>query len=100
MPDTPALAGSRRQIDMWPTDSVWGNALLFAAAGYGFVAAAALGSVLGRSSRGRRFLMAAPLALGGLLAAYIAASLLTATANKPSEQNCIYSDEHPSDCSS
>jgi hypothetical protein len=82
---------------MWPTDNAWANALVFAAAGYGVVLAAAIGSLLGRSSRGRRLLKAAPLVLAGILMAYLASALLILPTNEP-EDDCIYSSAHPSDC--
>lgn len=82
---------------MWPTDNPWANALAFAAAGYGLLLAAAIGSLLARSSRGRKLLRAAPLVLAGILMAYLASALLILPTNEP-EDDCIYSSAHPSDC--
>ncbi|MFZ5778742.1 MAG: hypothetical protein ACOY4R_00870 [Pseudomonadota bacterium] len=79
-------------------DDMWGNVLLAAAIGYGLIAAAALGSVLGQSTAGRRALRKAPMLLGGLLIAYVAVALLLTTTGKPRQENCVYSSEHPSNC--
>lgn len=84
---------------MWPTDNAWANTLVFAAAGYALVLAAAFGSLLGQSSRGRTVLKAAPLVLAGLLVIYLASALLILSVEKRDE-DCISSSAHPSDCNS
>ena len=81
---------------MWPSDDIWANALIFAAAGGALIVVAFLGSVLGRSSEGRRAMKAASIGLGVLIACYIAVAMY-GTWSKP-EQGCIYAPNHPSDC--
>ena len=82
---------------MWPTDNAWANVLVFATAGYALILAAAFGSLLGRSSRGRTVLKVAPLVLAGILVVYLASALLIGPPGKP-DDDCIYSSAHPSDC--
>lgn len=84
---------------MWPTDNAWANTLVLAAAGYALVLAAAFGSLLSQSPRGRMVLKAAPLVLAGLLVIYLASALLIFPPEKRDE-HCIYSSAHPSDCNS
>ncbi len=81
---------------MWPTDSFWGNALIFAAAGYGLLLFAGLGSLLGRDERGRKVLRMAPLVLACIILAYVASALLLT--GLQAEDGCIYDAKHPSDC--
>jgi hypothetical protein len=81
---------------MWPTDSVWGNTLIFAAAGFLLILCAELGSVLGTSTHGRRVLRGAPVVLVLALVAYVAVVLLGV--DRPRGAGCIYAPQHPSDC--
>ncbi len=81
---------------MWPTDSLWANALIFAAAASAVVLFAALGGVLSQSASGRKALKLAPAILAGAILAYVALSLWSA----PHQQidKCIYAIGHPSQC--
>jgi hypothetical protein len=81
---------------MWPTDDIWANALIFAATGGALIVAAVVGSVLGRSSEGRRAMKAASIGLGVLIVCYVAVAMY-ATSSKP-EEDCIYAPAHPSNC--
>jgi uncharacterized membrane protein YjfL (UPF0719 family) len=81
---------------MWPMASVWGNALLIAAAGAALILAAALGRAIGDSPAGRRLLAWAPLALAFVVVAYVGVALLTPP-SRPTV-SCIYDSEHPSEC--
>jgi VIT1/CCC1 family predicted Fe2+/Mn2+ transporter len=81
---------------MWPTDTIWGNTLIFTAAGGALIIAAFLGSVLGRSSEGRRAMKAASIGLGILILCYVAAAMSGIGSN--TEEGCIYAPAHPSDC--
>jgi hypothetical protein len=81
---------------MWPINDVWMNVLMLAAGGCILILFAVLGSVLGQSASGRKAIKAAPVALGFLIAAYVAVALY----ERPSEpeKECIYAAAHPSDC--
>ncbi len=81
---------------MWPTASVWGNALLIAAAGAALIMAAAFGRALGDSPVGGRILRWSPLGVAFVVVAYVGVALV-ATPRTPPE-SCIYSGEHPSGC--
>ena len=81
---------------MWPTNDIWANALIFAAAGGALISAAFLGSVLGRSEDGRRAMKAASIGLGVLIVLYIAAAIYMPSSG-PGEE-CLYAPNHPSDC--
>jgi len=81
---------------MWPTASVWGNALLIAAAGAALVMAAAFGRAVGDSPAGIRLLRWSPLGVAFVVVAYVGVALV-ATPRAPPEP-CIYSSEHPSGC--
>lgn len=81
---------------MWPTDDILRNALIFAAAGAALMVAALLGSVIGRSSEGRKAMKVASIGLSVLIVAYVATALY-ATWSGP-EKDCIYAPRHPSDC--
>ena len=83
---------------MWPTDNAWANALVFAAAGYALVLAAAFGSLLGQSSVGARCSRPHRWCLL-ILVVDLASALLIFSAEKWDE-DCIYSSAHPSDCNS
>jgi hypothetical protein len=81
---------------MWPTDDIWGNALVFAAAGGALILAAFLGSVLGRSEQGRRIMKAASLGVAVLIVLYFAVAMHARFSGAAKE--CIYAPAHPSDC--
>ncbi|WP_421994034.1 hypothetical protein [Reyranella sp.] len=81
---------------MWPTESIWGNVLIFAAVGYAMILSAALGSVLGQSGAGRKVLGAAPFVLAVALVAYVGTSLVLA--DRPGPTDCLYDKSHPSEC--
>lgn len=81
---------------MWPTDDILRNALIFAAAGAALMIAALLGSVLGRSSEGRKAMKIASIGLSVLIAVYVRAAVY---AGWPApDKDCIYAPRHPSDC--
>ncbi|CAN5892166.1 hypothetical protein BH11PSE3_BH11PSE3_28110 [soil metagenome] len=81
---------------MWPTESLWGNAFIFAAVGCAILVAAAMGAVFGNSRWGRRLLWLAPVVLAGLLIAYVSVGLLRT--QPQAAKKCIYNSEHPSEC--
>lgn len=81
---------------MWPTDNIWANALIFAAAGSALILVAFLGSVLGRSEDGQRAMKAASIGLGFLIALYVVVAI-SISAPQP-DNGCLYAPSHPSDC--
>ncbi len=81
---------------MWSTASVWGNALLIAAAGAALIMAAAFGRALGDSTTGRRLLIWAPLGIVFVVGTYVGIALVATPSASP--VSCIYDSEHPSDC--
>ncbi len=81
---------------MWPTATLWGNALVIGAVGSALILAAAFGRALGDSAAGGRVLRWSPVALAIVVVGYVGVGLL-ATPSAPTER-CIYSREHPSDC--
>ncbi|HQS17202.1 hypothetical protein [Reyranella sp.] len=81
---------------MWLTASVWGNALLIAAAGAALVMAAAFGRAVGESPAGNRLLRWSPLGVAFVVVAYVGVALVTTPRTPP--ESCIYSSEHPSGC--
>lgn len=81
---------------MWPTATVWGSALLMAAAGAALILAAAFGRAVGDSAAGRRILTWSPVAVAFVVLAYVGVALVTTPSTPP--EACIYSSEHPSGC--
>lgn len=81
---------------MWPTASLWGNALIFAAIGFGGLVCAELGRVLGASAGGRKALRRAPIVLACLIVVYV--GLVLVVTPRPAPQACPYNAEHPSEC--
>jgi hypothetical protein len=68
---------------MWPTDSLWANASLFAALASALVLAAGIASVVHRSTAGHKLLQLAPLFLGAAIAAIVASAWLAVTDGTP-----------------
>lgn len=81
---------------MWPTHSIWANALLYMACASAAILCVGLGIALGNSRGGRLFMKAAPLVAATLITAYVAIGLLQSTGS--SFEHCIYAAAHPSDC--
>lgn len=86
----------REDNAMWPTATVWGNALMIAAIGSALILAAAFGRALGDSTTGRKALQWSPLVLAAIVMGYVGVGTLTAP--PVPTQGCIYDSEHPSDC--
>lgn len=81
---------------MWPTATLWGNALVIAAIGSALILAAAFGRALGDSSTGRKALQWSPVVLAVIVIGYVGVGML-AVPSVPTH-GCIYDSEHPSDC--
>lgn len=81
---------------MWPTATLWGNALMIAAMGSALILAAAFGRALGDSAAGRKALQWSPVVLAAIVIGYVGVGTLTAP--PVPTQGCIYDSEHPSDC--
>lgn len=86
----------REDNGMWPTATLWGNALMIAAMGSALILAAAFGRALGDSAAGRKALQWSPVVLAAIVIGYVGVGTLTAPAVPT--QGCIYDSEHPSDC--
>lgn len=84
------------ETNMWPTDDIWANVLIFAAAGAAPILAAFLGSVLGMSEDGRRAMTAASIGLSILIVLYHVAAIYLPSSNPVND--CLYAPNHPSDC--
>lgn len=81
---------------MWPTDNILRNALIFAAAGAALMVTALLGSLLGRSSEGRKAMKVGSIGLSILIVVYLAAAIHATWTE--ADEGCIYAPKHPSDC--